>query len=234
MLGGALALVMITVAFALAPLLDQRHRVVVDPGHGGTDTGAPGIVQEAEMTERTAEILTALLKEDGRFKVWHTRRAGDSATLSERCKTALVHRADLLLSIHGNSAEDAGAAGFECYPAPPGRTHHEQSVQFALLLASRMEEAGAFLRGSSGLRYAYYLEDGQKELVDAGDSTIRQEPSFAMVESSGCPAVLAEQCFVTNARDVDQFGDEDGCQLAARQYYLAILDYFGEAALESP
>jgi hypothetical protein len=38
---------------------------------------------------------------------------------------------------------------------------------------------------------------------------------------------LAEQCFLTSETDVDQFGDEDGCALAAQVYYQAICAYFG-------
>lgn len=41
------------------------------------------------------------------------------------------------------------------------------------------------------------------------------------------PAVLAEQCFVTNEADVAQFGSEEGCKKTARVYYEAICAYFG-------
>ena len=136
-----------------------------------------------------------------------------------------------MLSIHGNAAEDPSASGFECCPAPPGRTHHAESLRFAALLAARMADAGASLRGENGIRYAYYAADGSKFFAESSDLTLRTESSLAVVDSSGCPAVLAEQCFVTNAADVDRFGDEDGCARAAEAYYLAILDYFGEEFL---
>ena len=48
-----------------------------------------------------------------------------------------------------------------------------------------------------------------------------------MLEYAECPAILSEQCFLTNSADVDLLGDEDGCQLAARQYYEAICQWFG-------
>ncbi len=213
-------------AAALRSLLDKRCRVVIDPGHGGIDSGAVGTVTEAEMAEQTAAFLAALLQEDGRFAVWQTREAGDGAELSARCWTAKLHRAELLLSIHGNSAEDPSARGFECYPAPPGREYHQQSRRFAELVAKRAAEAGLSLRGDNGVRYAYYSEDGRKELVDGTDGRVREEPSFGMVEHPGCPAVLAEQCFVTNPEDAAQFGTEAGSRKMAYQYYLAILDYF--------
>lgn len=46
-----------------------------------------------------------------------------------------------------------------------------------------------------------------------------------------CPVVLAEQCFVTNADDVERFGSEQGCKRTARIYYEAICAYFGTTPL---
>ena len=46
-----------------------------------------------------------------------------------------------------------------------------------------------------------------------------------------CPAVLAEQCFVTNDEDVEHFGSEQGCKTVARIYYEAICTYFGTEPL---
>ena len=212
----------------LPGLLDTRHRIVLDPGHGGGDPGAPGIVTESEMTDRTAALLAEMLEEQGSFKVTITRTPEESASIRERVRTARFARAQLFLSIHGNSAEDPAASGFECYPVPPGRENHSESLTFGTLLAEEMEKAGAFLRGSDGIRYAYYLEDDSKELVDGSDTRVRIEPSFGVLDSAGCPAVLAEQCFVTNEADVDAFGDEDGCAAAAAAYYQAILRWFGE------
>ena len=44
-----------------------------------------------------------------------------------------------------------------------------------------------------------------------------------------CPAVLAEQCFITNASDVESFGTEEGCKRAAEAYYRAICGYLESA-----
>ena len=89
-----------------------------------------------------------------------------------------------------------------------------------------MEQAGAALRGQGGVRYIYY--QGQtKLLVEASRTEVRPELSFTILEQSDCPAVLAEQCFVTSAEDVARFGDEEGCRRAARIYYEAICAYFG-------
>ena len=123
------------------------------------------------------------------------------------------------------------AAGFECYPAVPGRTWHQESFYFAKLLAGGMQSIGARLRGRGGVRYIYYLENDQKQLVENTYTQVRPERSFTLLEDVDCPAVLAEQCFVTNDEDVEHFGSEQGCKAVARIYYEAICAYFGTEPL---
>ena len=61
-----------------------------------------------------------------------------------------------------------------------------------------MQSIGARLRGRGGVRYIYYLENDQKQLVENTYTQVRPERSFTLLEDVDCPAVLAEQCFVTN------------------------------------
>ena len=211
---------------------DPPYRVAVDAGHGGADPGAQGIVNEAQMNAQTAEALVAWLDKDPNYIPLSTRNSYDTtAKPSERAAYVNALAPQLLLSIHGNSApEGSGASGFECYPAVPGRTWHPESYYFAERLAEGMQAAGAHLRGNSGIRYIYY-EGENKQLVESSHKEIRLERSFTILEDVNCPAVLAEQCFVTSEADVAQFGDEAGCQRVARIYYEAICAYFGTQPL---
>ena len=140
----------------------------------------------------------------------------------------------LLLSIHGNSApEGSAASGFECYPSVPGRTWHQESYYFAQQLSQGMGAAGARLRGHGGIRYIYYQGEA-KQLVESTYTEVRGERSFTLLEDVNCPAVLAEQCFVTSEEDVARFGSEDGCKAVARIYYESICAYFGTQPLDTP
>jgi len=205
---------------------EPPYRIAVDAGHGGSDPGATGVVKEDEMTAVTAQLLTELLEADENYTPLQTRASYDTtATAKERVTSANEQNADLILSIHGNSAASE-AAGFECYPITPGRAWHDESMYFAKLLAAGMQEAGANLRGKGGVRYIYYDENDNKKLVEISDSSVHTEVTFAILEYAACPSVLAEQCFVTSSADVDRFGDEDGCKLAAQIYYKAICAYF--------
>lgn len=212
---------------------DPPYRVCIDAGHGGSDPGARGVVEEKEMTAQTSEALLALLEADSNYIPLRSRESYDvTAKPSERAGAINAQSPQLLLSIHGNSAANGStAAGFECYPAVPGRTWHQESFYFAKLLAGGMQSIGAKLRGRGGVRYIYYLENDQKQLVENTYTQVRPERSFTLLEDVDCPAVLAEQCFVTNDEDVEHFGSEQGCKTVARIYYEAICTYFGTEPL---
>ncbi len=146
-------------------------------------------------------MLLQWLEQDPNYIPLQTRESFDAtATPAQRAATASAQSPQLLLSIHGNSAANGStASGFECYPAVPGRTWHQESFYFARLLADGMQSIGAKLRGRGGVRYIYYLENDQKQLVENTYTQVRSERSFTLLEDVDCPAVLAEQCFVTNA-----------------------------------
>ena len=205
---------------------DPPYRVCIDAGHGGSDPGARGVVEEKEMTAQTSEALLTLLEADPNYIPLRSRERYDiTAKPSERAESINAQSPQLLLSIHGNSApEGSAASGFECYPSVPGRTWHQESYYFAQQMSQGMGAAGARLRGHGGIRYIYYQGEA-KQLVESTYTEVRGERSFTLLEDVNCPAVLAEQCFVTSEEDVARFGSEDGCKAVARIYYEAICAY---------
>lgn len=213
--------------------MERGYVVAIDPGHGGVDGGAVGRgLLEADMTWDTAQELLALLQADDRFTPFLTKTK--EMTMNPRARAALTNLggADVILSIHGNSDPVYGASGFECYPAPPGRTYHAESLRLAELLAEGFGAEGARLRGEGGVRYLYYDENDDKQIVEVSDTTVHTDPSFGVLERSRCPAVLAEQCFVTNQADVAAFAGQEGCKRAAGVYYRALCAYFGVEPLD--
>ena len=214
------------VGFMVYFTFSKPYAIALDPGHGGWDVGAEGMIQEVELTERTVSELETLLEADGRFRIIRSRKDGEGMEISERNEKFRKKHPALMLSVHGNANDVQSANGFECYPSPPGHENHEESLVFAQMLAEEMQAAGAKLRGDGveGVRFGYY-QNGEKILVDSSDTKVYDLPTFGMLENMACPAVLVEQCFITNAADVDAFGDEDGCKKAAEAYYKAICRY---------
>lgn len=191
---------------------DPPYRVCIDAGHGGSDPGARGVVEEKEMTAQTSEALLTLLEADPNYIPLRSRERYDiTAKPNERAESINAQSPQLLLSIHGNSApEGSAASGFECYPSVPGRTWHQESY------------------------YYIYYQGEAKQLVESTYTEVRGERSFTLLEDVNCPAVLAEQCFVTSEEDVARFGSEDGCKAVARIYYEAICAYFETQPLDTP
>lgn len=210
--------------------------VVLDAGHGGTDIGAEGVINEIQLTEATIGYLEGWLTQDENYTPVRTHAADTFSKNTERAAAANSAGASLLLSVHGNSDPySSDSYGLECYPQPPGRTHHEDSLRLAHLIADKFGAAGQRLRGNAGVRYIYYAGDDEsgyeKQVVEESDSTVYSEQTFGLLEKTDCPAVLVEQCFVTSEADVAAWGTDDGCRRAARLYYEAICEYFGTEPL---
>ena len=222
-----LAVILFAIGYFGFLAIYKPYTIALDAGHGGVDIGAEGVIHEVELTERTVEELEMLLKEDGRFRVILSRDAGEGVSIDERNAKFQKKNPDLMLSVHGNASDDESARGFECYPTPPGYENHDSSLVFAEVIAEEMETVGARLRGSGteGVRFGYYNANGVKVLVDSSDTKVYDMDTFGMLKNMDCPAVLAEQCFITNEQDVAEFGTEEGCKKAAAAYYRAICRY---------
>lgn len=211
------------------------YTVALDAGHGGMDTGAHSRqVEEVVVCEQTVDALYALLEADPNFDPVRTRENGVDLSIADRVKNADARQASLLLSIHANyDGATRQSHGFECFPTPPGRVYSEESLRAAHCLAGAMGRAGHRLRGENGVRFAYYYGK-RKKILDSTDTKVRQEKSFGIVEQPHCPAVLIEQCFLSNGSDYDTWGSAAGCRRAGRVYYEALCEYFGTEPLPAP
>ena len=91
-------------------------RIVIDPGHGGQDPGAPGNgTTEAGVVLDVALRVEKILAPQPGIEVVLTRRTDTFVPLEERTAIANRQAADLFLSIHANSSRNRQAAGVETY-----------------------------------------------------------------------------------------------------------------------
>ena len=207
--------------------------IAIDPGHGGTDPGSEGSgLWEYEMTWQVANELVNLLKQDGRYAPVLTITEEESQNSdmprvepAERAQRANDAGAVLLFSIHGNSDPSGTASGFECYAIPPGQQYHDESVALARLTAQRITQTGQPLRGQDGVRYIYFDTYDNRMVYESSDETPRNEPTFRLLADADCPAVLVEQCFLTNPQDAARLATPSGAKQAAKAYYEAICEW---------
>ncbi len=100
----------------------EVQTIVIDPGHGGMDPGAIGVMgtKEKDVVLDVARRLRDRLVASGRYKVILTRDGDSSMTLAERVRKVNAIHADLFISLHINSLPQARANVIETfYYGPP-------------------------------------------------------------------------------------------------------------------
>src|SRR5438270_1947456 len=97
--------------------LAAPFRVVIDAGHGGSNTGAPGLVAgdyEKRVTLAVARALADELRARG-FAVVMTRERDEYLTLRERVRRANAGEPDCFVSLHTNASGDRSRRGVETW-----------------------------------------------------------------------------------------------------------------------
>jgi len=154
--------------------------VVIDPGHGGKDPGTISVhgVQEKRINLQVATKVASILSRRG-VSVTLTRRDDRFIELEDRADVANRRRADLFVSLHGDSAPDRSAQGFTLYIA---RAASPESYSAARAIGRAMTGAG---------------------LEDRG---IRRADYRVLVHTRG-PAVLVEMGYLSNAWEASRLQD---------------------------
>jgi len=205
---------------------DPRQRVIViDPGHGGIETGASGPtgLLEKDVTLDLARRLERLLERDRRITAVLTREEDRLIGLDERTAIANHNRADLFLSIHLNASPRATATGAETYFLSSDSTDDEART----LAALENSAAGAAARGRAAggadrnldlvlwdLAQNQYLAESSllaervqqhlNELTGTRDRGVRQAP-FRVLMGATMPAILVEVGFISNREEEARF-----------------------------
>ncbi len=186
-------------------------RIVIDPGHGGHDTGALGDgIRESELVLDIALRLEKLLKQEPGIDVVMTRRTDQFIELEERTRIANRHNADMFLSIHANSSRRRTAQGVETFVLNFANTSDAEEVAArenaiakgsmrqlpdivkAITLNNKLDESRD-LAEMVQTNLVTRLRRTDAELPDRG---IKQAPLVVLIGAS-MPSVLAEVGFVS-------------------------------------
>jgi len=205
--------------------------IVLDPGHGGVETGAigPTGLQEKNLTLDLARRLKALLERQG-VTVVLTRDEDRVLPLDDRTAIANHNRAILFISIHLNASKRKSAVGAETFFLATGATDAEARTLAGLenKAYEPPEAAGAaatpatppdhglelilwdlaqnsFLVESSKLAEAIQTELNTASGVR--DRGVRQAP-FRVLMGATMPAILIEAGFISNPEEEARFKDD--------------------------
>lgn len=198
---------------ALAGITGLKGRkIVLDPGHGGSDSGAigPTGVMEKSVTLRVANELKRLLVKEG-ATVYMTRnadievskkraKATDIEELQARCDIANEKKADIFVSIHMDSFTNEAAKGTTGYYYALGDKRSRTLAD--KIRAGVVDQIGTQSRGT-------------------------QSCNFYVVKHTDMPATLLEIAFISNKSEEKLLDSEDGIRKAAQGIADGIADYFG-------
>jgi len=170
--------------------------VCINPGHGGSDPGACGNLQEKDMNLVVSLRLGQLLQERG-FRVVYTRTDDRWMALSDRPAIANENNADIFISIHHNGSASPESSGtlVICYPG-----------------------------STNGLRLAQLVLDGMCNHMGLSNRGITQRDD-SDVTYSQMPAIITEGMFATSPNDC-HFFSHGGAELEAQGILEGILAYF--------
>jgi N-acetylmuramoyl-L-alanine amidase len=209
----------------------RAFRVMVDPGHGGTDPGAlsrDGKHRESVHAMDIARRLSTYLTHAG-YDVRITRR--DDKTfipLEDRPAMAAAWRADVLVSIHLNAAPDAAAQGLETFVMPPPGVRATSQLDLPTLSANGLATVRRTYPGNAcntnNLRLAFCIQRRLLKTTGYVDRGLRRA-RFTVLRDAEVPAVLVEAGFLSNREDLAFLATPSGRERIARGLYQGIVDY---------
>lgn len=179
------------------------RKVVVDPGHGGEDTGAMGSsgILEKELVLQIAKKLKQKLEAYG-IEVILTRDRDVFISLKERAQMANDRRADFFVSIHANASPTKSLNGFETY------TLSEETDDVTLAakraggdkLNSILWDLKETQNRKESIGIAEHIVNSVEQSVETATRRLRGA-NFYVLKWTECPAVLVEIGYVTNHED---------------------------------
>jgi len=217
---------------ALPPLVNVTPRdrskkvIVIDPGHGGKDSGATGNgYMEKDIVLQIATQLSDKLRSMG-YTVFMTRSNDTFIELKDRTKFANDKQADLFISIHANSipktSDPAAVQGLETYFLSPTRSERAMRVA-ALENSEDMGEMGAYGKLSflsflnkekiiASNKLGIDLQKGilrnlRKQFPYVHDNGVREAPFWVLVGAQ-MPAVLVEVGYISHPEEATRIADE--------------------------
>ena len=225
----------------VARLVDSgRPIVVIDPGHGGIDSGASGKdgLLEKDVTLEFSLELARQLKVGGEVEPLLTRDGDQFLALSERVEVAEKHRAALFISVHADSVAEDYVRGATVYTLSD-----DASDSISAALAAR-ENRSDILAGLS-------LEDQPDEVADILFDLARRETknlsvrfakalvsdldgsvplngnpwrrgAFRVLKAPDVPSVLLELGYLSNEEDEKLFRSEEWPRVEAEVTAKAI------------
>jgi N-acetylmuramoyl-L-alanine amidase len=216
-------------------------RIVIDPGHGGHDTGTigPTGLMEKDLCLDVALRLGKIIQQRlPGAEVVYTRSDDTFIPLEERTHIANEAKADLFISIHANSSHDHGARGIETYylnlkgspdameVASRENATAQQSVHDLEDLVKKIARSEKI---DESREFAADIQDSlakriQKSYKPVKDRGVRKAP-FVVLIGADMPSILTEISFLSNPADEQLLKKPEHRQKVAEGLYQGVASY---------
>lgn len=215
-------------------------KIVIDPGHGGHDTGTigPHGLYEKDLVLDVSKRLGKLLQSRLGADVVFTRNDDTFIPLETRTSIANQEQADLFVSVHANSSRDPDARGVETYylnftsspealevaarenAASDKSIHELQDLVKKIALKEKIEESREF---ASDVQQSLHSGLAVKT-SGMRDRGVKKAP-FVVLIGANMPSILAEISFLSNPGDEKRLKTPDYRQRIAESLYRGISRY---------
>ena len=217
--------------------------VVIDPGHGGLESGAKGKFGnlEKDITLAVSLKLKALIERNLGLAVFLTRDRDVDVSNENRAAIANNHKAGLFISIHANGAVQRKAAGSETFFLSVNATD-EETRRLAYLennsseLQTRIDPSSeddlmmilwdmaqtAYIKQSS--RLAELVQAELDAMLGTRNRGIKQAP-FKVLTGVACPAILVEAAFISNPDEEQKLASDAFQARVAEAIYRGLVRF---------
>ncbi len=215
-------------------------RIVIDPGHGGFDTGTigPTGLEEKNVVLDIGLRLRKLIETQTNSEVFMTRSTDKFVPLEERTAIANEDRADLFISIHANASSDHHVRGIETYflnftsdpealrlaarenATSQESVHQLQNLIKKIALNNKIEESQELARDIQTVLYKR-MSRISRGIHNRG---VRKAP-FVVLIGANMPSVLAEISFLSNPQSEHLLREPAYREQIARALFRGVENY---------
>ncbi len=217
-------------------------RIVIDPGHGGHDSGTLGVdgLEEKDVVLDVALRLGTLLHQRLGSEIIYTRSDDTFIPLETRTAIANKAQADLFISIHANSSSDDTARGVETYylnftsdrdALDTAARENAVSTQSVYQLSDLVKKIALKEKIDESREFALDVENSLYSGLQTGNAGLKnrgvKKAPFVVLIGANMPSILAEISFVTNPKDASQLRRADYRERVAESLYKGVAKYAG-------
>jgi len=215
-------------------------RIVIDPGHGGHDTGTIGRggLMEKDLALEVAKDLRQQLESRLDIDVVLTREEDVFLSLEERTTIANQYQADLFVSIHANSSSARSTSGVETYFLDFAKNSAAREIAARenasslgnlrdledLIKRIAQAEKSAESRELAAIIQKKLFTSVRQILPSTRNRGVRSAP-FVVLIGANMPSVLAEVAFISNPRDESMLKKKESQEQLAKALFSGIEGY---------